>query len=76
MPIIIEPSELKIEPIPASDLYKLGLSNRTRNSLMRAKIRTLEDLEAKSEEELQDVRNIGPTALQEIRQRLIDYHSR
>ncbi len=51
-------------------LTALGLSRRVYNALMRSGIRTVEDLVQTPHEQLQRIRNIGPTAQEEIERKL------
>jgi N utilization substance protein A len=52
------------------EIDKLELSSRSRNSLVEAGITTIKDLKSKSEDELSEIRGLGPKGLEEIDQKL------
>jgi N utilization substance protein A len=56
--------------VSASELVDLGLSTRVVNALASAGISTLEDLKAKTGEELKGIKGLGPKALKEIKEAL------
>lgn len=54
----------------APELTELGLSKRIVNKLQEARITTKEELEKKTEEELAEIKGIGPKAIEEIKGKL------
>lgn len=51
-------------------LAKLGLSARVANALTAAGIKTPEELKGKTEEELKEIKGLGPKALKEIKSKI------
>lgn len=51
-------------------IYELELTQRSENCLKSANINTVADLVAKSEEEIQNIRNLGKKSLREIKEKL------
>jgi len=54
------------------EMRKLGLSTRIVNALAKAGITEVEKLKQMSEEELKAIKGIGPKAVEEIRERIMD----
>lgn len=54
----------------APELTELGLSKRIVNKLQEARITTKEELEKKTEEELAEIKGIGPKAIESIKEAL------
>ena len=65
---------VEINKIVGTALDELDLSVSTYNVLRRAGIDTIEELESKSKDELESVRNMGLRALNEIEEKLKAYH--
>lgn len=53
-----------------SDISELQLSVRANNCLLRARIKTIKQLTEKTEEELNNVRNLGAKCIREIKEQL------
>lgn len=64
--IIVEKEESKKEKVLEMTIEELDLSVRSYNCLKRAAIDTVEDLIAKSEEDMMKVRNLGRKSLEEV----------
>ncbi len=68
--IMIEKEETKKEKVLEMTIEELDLSVRSYNCLKRAAINTVEDLIAKTEEDMMKVRNLGRKSLEEVVQKL------
>jgi len=64
--IMVEKEETKKEKVLEMTIEELDLSVRSYNCLKRAGINTVEDLIAKSEEDMMKVRNLGRKSLEEV----------
>ena len=64
--IIVEKEENKKEKVLEMTIEELDLSVRSYNCLKRAGINNVEDLAAKSEEDMMKVRNLGRKSLEEV----------
>ena len=63
---MIEPSSKEIDSVLHMTIEELDLSVRSFNCLKRAGINTVEDLTAKTEEDMMKVRNLGRKSLEEV----------
>ena len=70
--IMIEREEGLREKMLEMTIEELDLSVRSYNCLKRAGINTVEDLAAKTEEEMMKVRNLGRKSLEEVLRKLTD----
>jgi len=70
--IMIEREEGLREKMLEMTIEELDLSVRSYNCLKRAGINTVEDLAAKTEEEMMKVRNLGRKSLEEVLKKLTD----
>lgn len=68
--IVVEKEENKKEKVLEMSIEELDLSVRSYNCLKRASINTVEDLAAKTEEEMMKVRNLGRKSLDEVKLKL------
>ena len=68
--IMVEREETKKEKVLEMTIEELDLSVRSFNCLKRAGIDTVEDLTAKTEEDMIKVRNLGKKSLEEVIQKL------
>lgn len=68
--IMVEKEETKKEKVLEMTIEELDLSVRSYNCLKRAGINTVEDLIAKTEEDMMKVRNLGRKSLEEVIQKL------
>lgn len=68
--IMVEKEETKKEKVLEMTIEELDLSVRSYNCLKRAGINTVEDLIAKTEEDMMKVRNLGRKSLEEVVQKL------
>ena len=64
--IMIEKEESKIEKVLETTIEELDLSVRSYNCLKRAGINTVQDLTARSENDMMKVRNLGRKSLEEV----------
>lgn len=64
--VIVEKEESKKEKVLEMTIEEMDLSVRSYNCLKRAAINTVEDLIAKSEEDMMKVRNLGRKSLEEV----------
>jgi len=64
--IMVEKEETKKEKVLEMTIEELDLSVRSYNCLKRAGINTVEDLIAKTEEDMMKVRNLGRKSLEEV----------
>ena len=64
--VIVETKESEKEKVLEMTIEELDLSVRSYNCLKRAGINTVEDLIAKSEEDMMKVRNLGRKSLEEV----------
>ncbi|MDD6563765.1 MAG: DNA-directed RNA polymerase subunit alpha [Clostridiales bacterium] len=64
--VIVEKEENKKEKVLEMTIEELDLSVRSYNCLKRAGINNVEDLAAKSEEDMMKVRNLGRKSLEEV----------
>ena len=67
---MIEREETTNNSILETSVVDLDLSVRSLNCLMRAGIKDVKDLIAKSEEEMMKVRNLGRKSLKEVKEKL------
>ena len=63
---MIEKEESKIEKVLETTIEELDLSVRSYNCLKRAGINTVQDLTARSENDMMKVRNLGRKSLEEV----------
>lgn len=70
--IMVEKEEDQKEKVMEMTIEELDLSVRSYNCLKRAGINTVQELSAKSEEDMMKVRNLGRKSLDEIRLKLAD----
>lgn len=68
--IMVEKEETKKEKVLEMTIEELDLSVRSYNCLKRAGINTVEDLIARTEEDMMKVRNLGRKSLEEVVQKL------
>jgi len=68
--IMVEKEETKKEKVLEMTIEELDLSVRSYNCLKRAAINTVEDLIARTEEDMMKVRNLGRKSLEEVVQKL------
>lgn len=68
--IMVEKEETKKEKVLETTIEELDLSVRSYNCLKRAGINTVEDLIAKTAEDMMKVRNLGRKSLEEVIQKL------
>ncbi len=68
--IMIEKEESKKEKVLETTIEELDLSVRSYNCLKRAGINTVQDLTAKSENDMMKVRNLGRKSLDEVKYKL------
>ncbi len=64
--VIVEPASKEIDTVLHMTIEELDLSVRSFNCLKRAGINTVEDLTAKTEEDMMKVRNLGRKSLEEV----------
>lgn len=64
--IMIEKEETKKEKVLETTIEELDLSVRSYNCLKRAGINTVQDLTARSENDMMKVRNLGRKSLEEV----------
>ena len=64
--IMIEKEESKKEKVLETTIEELDLSVRSYNCLKRAGINTVQDLTARSENDMMKVRNLGRKSLEEV----------
>ena len=67
---MIEREETTNNSILETSIADLDLSVRSYNCLMRAGIKDVKDLIAKSEEDMMKVRNLGRKSLKEVKEKL------
>ena len=63
---MIEKEETKKEKVLETTIEELDLSVRSYNCLKRAGINTVQDLTARSENDMMKVRNLGRKSLEEV----------
>ena len=68
--IMIEKEENKIEKVLETSIDDLNLSPRSNNCLKRANIYTLNDLTARTSNEISTIRNLGKKSFEEIQAKL------
>ena len=67
---MIEREEASNNSVLETSILDLDLSVRSTNCLMRANIKDIKDLIAKSEEDMMKVRNLGRKSLKEVKEKL------
>lgn len=70
--IMVEKEEDQKEKVLEMTIEELDLSVRSYNCLKRAGINTVQELSAKSEEDMMKVRNLGRKSLEEVKSKLDD----
>ena len=70
--IIVEKEENKKEKVLEMTIEELDLSVRSYNCLKRAGIQTVQDLAAKTEDDMIKVRNLGKKSLKEVKEKLVE----
>ncbi|HLQ71285.1 MAG TPA: DNA-directed RNA polymerase subunit alpha, partial [Bacillota bacterium] len=70
--IMVEKEEDQKEKVMEMTIEELDLSVRSYNCLKRAGINTVQELSAKSEEDMMKVRNLGRKSLEEVKSKLDD----
>lgn len=70
--IMVEKEETQKEKMLEMTIEELDLSVRSYNCLKRAGIQTVQDLAAKSEDDMIKVRNLGKKSLKEVKEKLVE----
>ena len=70
--IMVEKEETQKEKMLEMTIEELDLSVRSYNCLKRACIQTVQDLAAKSEDDMIKVRNLGKKSLKEVKEKLVE----
>ena len=68
--VLVSKTDSKKEKIMSMTIEELDLSVRSYNCLKRAGVNTVEDLAAKTEEDMMRVRNLGKKSLEEVLQKM------
>ena len=69
---MVEKEETQKERLLEMTIEELDLSVRSYNCLKRAGIQTVQDLAAKSEDDMIKVRNLGKKSLKEVKEKLVE----
>ena len=70
--VMVEREETHQEKVLDKTIEELDLSVRSYNCLKRAGIQTVQDLAAKSEDDMIKVRNLGKKSLKEVKEKLVE----